>query len=103
MCQIFKTQDPASYRAETRAIRLHGQMTSIRVEVAFWAVLNEIAASEDMTLSQFAGTLYDEVVEQNGEVANFASFLRVTCLKYLGNRDAYSAQLGLSRKIQHAA
>jgi len=103
MCQIFKTQDPLSYRAETHAIRLHGQMTSIRVERAFWLILREIAESEGMTLSRFASTLYDEVAEQMGEVSNFASFLRVTCLKYLAVRDAQAMPAPLSRKVQQAA
>jgi len=33
MCRLFLTQDPASYAAETRPIRLHGHATSIRLEV----------------------------------------------------------------------
>lgn len=103
MCQIFRNQDPASYRAETRAIRLHGQMTSIRVEAAFWAILKEIAEHEGMTVPQFANTLYAEVAEELGEVSNFASFLRVTCLNYLSNRDRYGEPVPVSRKVQHAA
>jgi predicted DNA-binding ribbon-helix-helix protein len=101
MCQIFRTQDPSRYRAETRAIRLHGQMTSVRLERAFWGILKEIADSEGMTLSQFASTLYDEVMEQTGEMANFASFLRVTCLTYLSNNRGVQPEA--SRKVQQAA
>ena len=39
MCNLFVSQDPASYAAETRPIRLHGHATSIRLEAAFWDIL----------------------------------------------------------------
>jgi predicted DNA-binding ribbon-helix-helix protein len=93
MCNLFKTQDPETYRAETRPIRLHGHLTSLRLESAFWSILREIADHEAMSLSQFLTVLYDEVLERQGEVANFASYLRVTCLKYLRNVEQYDAQL----------
>jgi predicted DNA-binding ribbon-helix-helix protein len=93
MCHLFKTQDPQTYRAETKPIRLHGHLTSIRLESAFWSILREIADHEGMSLAQFLTVLHDEVLERHGEVANFASYLRVTCLKYLRNLELYDAQV----------
>jgi len=46
MCNIFASQDPHNYASETRAVRLHGHCTSIRLEVGFWDVLERIAAQE---------------------------------------------------------
>ncbi len=43
MCRIFAGQDPVSYDCETRSMRLNGQSTSIRLEQAFWQMLDEIA------------------------------------------------------------
>lgn len=93
MCNLFVSQDPASYRAETRALRLHGHSTSIRLEAAFWATLEEIAAKERLSLTRFVAVLYDEVIGRLGDVPNFASFLRVTCLHYLRHPDLHAQQV----------
>ena len=83
MCQIFAGQDPHRYASETRRLRLNGQSTSIRLEHAFWDILDTMAASEDITTPAFISTLHSEVLELHGEPANFTSLLRCTCLKYL--------------------
>ncbi len=82
MCEIFVSADPDSYEGRTRSVRLHGVVTSIRLENLFWSVLDEIATRDGMTVVQLIAKLYDELVEARGEVGNFASFLRVTALRY---------------------
>jgi len=82
MCQIFAGQDPASYDSITRSIRLNGQSTSIRLEAAFWAVLEDIAEAEGVSVAQFISTLHSEVLELYGEARNFTSLLRCACLKH---------------------
>jgi predicted DNA-binding ribbon-helix-helix protein len=37
--------------------------------------------------------LHDEITARHGEVANFASFLRVTCLHWQRNQDLHTAQM----------
>src|SRR5690242_21846193 len=91
MCRLFVMQDPASYECETRAVRLHGHTTSIRLEAEFWAILEEIAGREGLTLSRFLCTLHEEVLQHQGEVPNFASMLRVTCALYLRDPVAHAA------------
>jgi predicted DNA-binding ribbon-helix-helix protein len=93
MCNVFLSQDPLTYQAETRALRLHGYSTSIRLEAAFWTTLEEIAANEQLSLSRFVAVLYDEIVEKVGNVQNFTSFLRVTCLQYLRHQDLHAEQV----------
>jgi len=83
MCRIFAEQDPQIYKVVTRSVRLNGYCTSIRLEALFWSILAEIAAGEGKTTPRFISTLYDEVLERRGEVGNFASLLRVTCLVHL--------------------
>ena len=78
-------------------MRLHGYSTSIRLEAAFWATLEEIAAKEQLSLARFVATLYDEIVEKIGSVQNFTSFLRVTCLHYLRNQDLHAQQVQARR------
>jgi predicted DNA-binding ribbon-helix-helix protein len=39
-----------------------------------------------MTTNQLITKLYDEVMDYRGEVVNFASFLRVSCTRYLSQR-----------------
>lgn len=91
MCRLFAGQDPGSYESHTRSIRLNGHSTSIRLEAAFWSMLEEIAAGQGMSLARFVSTLHDEVVELHGEVANFASLLRCTCLVHATESAAVAA------------
>lgn len=83
MCQIFAGQDPAGYAYITRSIRLGGHATSLRLEAAFWEILDEIAEEQGLTTPRFVSTIYDEVLELHGSIANFASLLRVACVLYL--------------------
>lgn len=83
MCQIFASQDPAGYEPETRRLRLNGQSTSIRLETAFWTILDEIAEGEGYSTPGFISKLHDEVLQIHGEAPNFTSLLRCTCLIHL--------------------
>jgi predicted DNA-binding ribbon-helix-helix protein len=80
MCRLFASQPPGSYAFETRSIRLNGQCTSIRLEKMFWAIIEQIAADEGMSVPRFISTLHSEVLQVWGEVANFTSHLRCICL-----------------------
>ena len=82
MCQIFIRANAQSYEAATRSIRLHGVVTSVRLENLFWDTLEEIGARDGMTVPQLLSTLYDELLQHRGDIPNFASFLRVCCLRY---------------------
>jgi predicted DNA-binding ribbon-helix-helix protein len=95
MCNLFASQDPATYASETRAIRLHGHGTSIRLEVAFWQVLERIAAAEGTSVARFVATLHDEVLARRGEIGNFASLLRVACLHWLEHRDRHALEVAV--------
>ncbi|WP_109074159.1 MULTISPECIES: ribbon-helix-helix domain-containing protein [unclassified Azospirillum] len=83
MCQIFVNTDPILYEARSRSVRIHGMVTSIRLENLFWNVLAGIAAEQGITTNRLIVTLYDEVMEVHGSVQNLASFLRVSCVRYL--------------------
>ena len=80
MCRIFAGQDPASYEYVTQSLRLNGQSTSIRLERAFWEMLEEIAGAEGISIGQFISKLHTEVLDLHGEVRNFTSLLRCACL-----------------------
>lgn len=83
MCRIFAGQDPNVYEPTTRSVRLSGHCTSIRLEAAFWRILDEIADSQNLTTAKFLSKLHGEVLELRGEAPNFASLLRTTCLLHL--------------------
>ena len=83
MCQIFAGQDPASYESETRSLRLNGQSTSIRLESAYWDMLDKIAADQGFSTPGFISKLHSEVLELHGEAKNFTSLLRCACLQQL--------------------
>lgn len=83
MCRVFAGQDPEGYRQINRSIRIDGHSTSIQLEATFWALLDEIADSQGLTTPKFISKLYDEAIEINGAIPNFASMLRTTCALYL--------------------
>jgi predicted DNA-binding ribbon-helix-helix protein len=82
MCQLFAHQPQRDYESQTRSLRIDGHSTSIRLEMAFWDTLEEIASKEDMSLAKFLTKLHSEVLDHCGEVHNFASLLRCSCLIY---------------------
>lgn len=84
MCQIFAGQDPGRYDCTTRRLRLNGQSTSIRLERAFWGIIDQMAQQEGTTTPAFLSRLHSEVLEHQGEVRNFTSLLRCACTIYLG-------------------
>ena len=86
MCRIFAHQDPSNYAFETRSLRIGGHGTSVRLESLFWTILEEIAESEGMSLGKLLTKLSEEVLELHGNVHNFASLLRCSCLIYLQTR-----------------
>lgn len=83
MCDIYTRADPIHYEQRTRSMRVHGVVTSIRLENLCWDILARIAAKDNMTTNQLIGKLYDEIVERRGGVDNLSSFLRVSCMRYL--------------------
>lgn len=84
MCQMFAGQDPGRYETITRRLRLNGQSTSIRLERAFWRILDDIAAREGISTPAFISKLHAEVLERHGEARNFTSLLRCACTIHLG-------------------
>ena len=66
-----------------RSLRLAGYATSIRLEAAFWNILDEIAAAEGTTTDRYLAALYEAAMARDGEIPNFTALLRVTCTRYL--------------------
>lgn len=94
MCEVFAGQEPERYACTTRRLRLNGQSTSIRLENAFWATLDEIAARDGMTTPCFISKLHSEVLERRGEPSNFTSLLRCACLKFMDlSRQTHSSSI----------
>ena len=86
MCEFFVKADPISYEQRTRTVRIHGVLTSIRLENMVWDTLAEMAEEEGCTTNALIARFHDEILAHRGEVPNFASFLRVTCMRYLRRR-----------------
>jgi len=70
------------YTPERRSIRIHGHSTTIRLENAFWSVLDGLAEKEGITVLGIITRVYDHC--QLADQRNLASCLRVLCLKYIG-------------------
>ena len=83
MCHILSSQHVDSFAYQTRSVRLGGHATSIKLEGAFWDILEEIAAVVKMPLGRFLTDVHDEVLSLSGNVNNFTSLLRCACLTYV--------------------
>jgi len=83
MCRILSSQPARSFTYQTRSVRLGGHATSIKLEAAFWDILEEISAESNKPLGRFLTELHDEVMYLSGETHNFTSLLRCACLTYV--------------------
>ena len=83
MCEYFIKADPIQYEQRSRTIRIHGVLTSMRLENMVWDTLAEMAEAEGCTTNSLIVKFHDEILMHRGEVPNFASFLRVTCMRFL--------------------
>lgn len=97
MCRIFSGQSRRRYASQTRSVRLSGHSTSVRMEGAFWDILEELARREKMSLSKLLNALHEEAMDDAKLPANFASLLRCACLTYATEgRAAKSAAVELN-------
>jgi predicted DNA-binding ribbon-helix-helix protein len=85
MCKMFASLPVETFTSETRSVRLGGHATSIRLEQAFWSILEEIAGAQGVSLPKFLTKLHDEVLEGSEARRNFASLLRCACLTYVAD------------------
>lgn len=85
LARLFNMCDPEQakefYTPERRSIRIHGHSTTIRLESAFWDVLEDLADKEQTTVAGVIILIHDRC--QFSEFSNLASCLRVVCLKYI--------------------
>ncbi|NKX44441.1 ribbon-helix-helix domain-containing protein [Roseicyclus persicicus] len=85
MCEVFAGQDPHRYALTTRRLRINGQSTSIRLENAFWDLLDQISARDGLSTPAFISQLHSEVLILRGEPPNFTSLLRTACLVFMAS------------------
>lgn len=83
MCEYFVKADPIQYEQRSRTVRIRNVLTSLRLENMVWDVLAEMAEEEGCTTNALISKFHDEILAHRGEVPNFASFLRVTSMRYL--------------------
>lgn len=79
--QACSTDQIKEFIPEKRGFRIHGHSTTIRLEAAYWSVVEEMAREENMTVSQLVEAIHDTCLVANDK--NLASCLRVICLKYI--------------------
>ena len=83
MCEYFVKADPIQYEQRSRTVRIRNVLTSIRLENMVWDTLAEMAEEEGCTTNALITKFHHEILAHRGEVPNFASFLRVTSMRYL--------------------
>jgi predicted DNA-binding ribbon-helix-helix protein len=78
---LCHAEQAREYQPDKRSIRIHGHGTTIRLERAFWTVLDEMAADEGIATAALVTRIHDHCLWNNDK--NLASCLRVVCLKYI--------------------
>lgn len=78
LCNVEQADE---YLPARRSLRIHGHSTTIRLEKAFWTVLEVISREEGITVAELVTRIHDHC--QNANQKNLASCLRVVCLKYI--------------------
>lgn len=78
LCTAEQSQE---FLPEKRSFRIHGHSTTVRLERAFWTVLEEMAREEGASVAALVARLQDHCLVTNEK--NLASCLRVVCLKYI--------------------
>lgn len=78
LCNVEQHQE---FEPERRSFRIHGHSTTIRLERAYWSVLDILAAEEDLSVAALITRIHDHCQIANEK--NLASCLRVVCLKYI--------------------
>ena len=103
MCEYFVKADPIQYEQRSRTVRIRNVLTSLRLENMVWDILAEMAEEEGCTTNALISQFHDEILAHRGEVPNFASFLRVTSMRYLRrcviNMEREQAQTGAVAKV----
>jgi len=78
LCNVDQQKE---FAPERRSFRIHGHSTTIRLERAFWTVLELLANEEEVTVSSLVTRIHDHCQIANEK--NLASCLRVVCLKFI--------------------
>ena len=81
MFNACTTDQISEFIPEKRGFRIHGHSTSIRLETAFWNVLEMMAADQNVSLPELIERIHDQCLVANDK--NLASCLRVICLKFI--------------------
>jgi predicted DNA-binding ribbon-helix-helix protein len=102
VCEFFVKADPIAYEQRSRTVRMHGVLTSIRLENMVWDTLAEMAEEEGCTTNALIATFHAEIHAHRGEVPNFASFLRVCSMRYLRRKVTQAERQADSREREHA-
>ena len=91
MCKVFAGQDPDRLSPDQpvdpdrRAFDQHPARGHVLGRFS-----TRSPTAQGLTTPKFISKLYDEAIEINGEIPNFASMLRTTCALYLrGHRPAH--------------
>jgi predicted DNA-binding ribbon-helix-helix protein len=81
MFNACTTDQISEFIPEKRGFRIHGHSTTIRLERAFWSVLEMMAQEQELLLPELIQRIFDHCLVANDK--NLASCLRVICLKYI--------------------
>jgi len=81
MFNACTTDQISEFIPEKRGFRIHGHSTTVRLERAFWAVLEMMASEQELELPELIQSIHDHCLIANDK--NLASCLRVICLKYI--------------------
>lgn len=79
----------------SRNVRIHNRRTSVRLEPAMWAALNEISTAENCTIHDLCGAVHD--LKEEG--VSFTAALRVFLMEYYRTAASVSPHVSSVKKL----
>lgn len=75
---LLRVSDLALATPVSKSVRLNGKSTCIRLELAYWRMLEQIARRQGMSVNSVLAQLDLEVQQRGAPVNNFSALVRVT-------------------------
>ncbi|WP_371397914.1 ribbon-helix-helix domain-containing protein [Fretibacter rubidus] len=72
-------------KREKRSLSLYGHRTSVALETPFWAVIDDYARDQDMSLASLLATIDDGRIAAKSSLG-LAAYLRVWALRQVQNQ-----------------
>ena len=88
---------PDLLKLRQRSVRLNGIATCLRLEEIYWAIIEQLAREESLTVGKLISRWAMEMDLAHDSIWNFTGYVRVVCVVQLIRRMDSAEQTGFAR------